>query len=104
MTPQALKVVTKAIVMANASVQLPSYFQEYDGAQVFSVGDRVYGTLSVKGSEVSYRFNDGQRPYEDSRSFRSESAATRFASKFAAEMRRADGRNAVPHMGTFRDF
>lgn len=83
---------------------LPDYFNFDDGAHWFSVGDRVYGMISVRGSEVTYRFNNGSEPYEESREFTAEPTAQRFAARFAAEMRRADSRNAVPHMGTFRDF
>jgi hypothetical protein len=88
--------------MSTTSVKLPGYFQECDGSHYFSVGSQIYGSLSIKGSAVTYIFCNGQRSYEESRSFRSESAAARFAARFAAEMRRADSRNAVPHMGAFR--
>ena len=89
--------------MATASVQLPRYFKNLS----FSIGFLPYGTLSVKGAELSYRYNDGSSPYaakQETRAFGTESAAIRFASRFGAEMRRADSRNAVPDMGTFRDF
>ena len=86
-------------------MNLPSYFEAFNGSHWFStVGERVYGTLKVTPPVVSYAFHDGTRQWEESRSFRSDSAAVRFAARFAAEMRRADARNAVPHMGTFREF
>ena len=84
---------------------LPNYFEWINGAHWFSTdGERVYGTLKVTPPLVTYIFSDGQNSYKESRSFRSDSAAVRFAARFAAEMRRADARNAVPHMGTFREF
>lgn len=87
------------------TLQLPQYFSFYGGTAWFSCGgDRVYGTLSVEGSVVTYRFNSGNGVYEDSREFGSESAAIKFASKFAAEMRRCDKRNSVMTSSTFRSF
>lgn len=86
-------------------MNLPNYFEHLDDAYWFStVGSRIYGTLKVTPPLVTYIFHDGQNSYKESRLFRSDSAAVRFASRFAAEMRRADARNAVPHMGTFREF
>lgn len=86
-------------------MNLPNYFEHLDDAYWFStVGSRIYGTLKATPPLVTYIFHDGQNQYKESRSFRSDSAAVRFAARFAAEMRRADARNAVPHMGTFREF
>lgn len=86
-------------------MKLPNYFEEFNGAHLFSIiGSHAYGTLKVTPPVVTYIFHDGQNQYKESRSFRSDSAAVRFAARFAAEMRRADARNAVPHMGTFREF
>jgi len=86
-------------------MKLPAYFEPFNGAHWFStVGSHVYATLKVTPPLVTYIFSDGQNSYKESRSFRSDSAAVRFAARFAAEMRRADARNAVPHMGTFREF
>ena len=86
-------------------MKLPSYFEPFNGSHWFStVGSHVYGTLKVTPPVVTYIFHDGQNQYKESRSLRSDSAAVRFASRFAAEMRRADARNSVPDMGTFREF
>lgn len=58
----------------------------------------------MTGKDVSYRFNDGSQPYDETRTFKTETAAQRFAARFAAEMRRSYDQNAVPLMGLFRNF
>lgn len=87
-------------------MNLPQYFQPGETSHEFyhSVGDRVYGTLIVRGVEVEYRFNDGTRPHTEVKEFPTESQAQRFATKFAAEMNRCNKRNTVPMLSTFRNF
>ncbi len=90
--------------MTDYQPRVPGYFQQSGDEFFFSVGEVVYGTLTLKGDVVRYHFNDGGRPYTEDRKFPTRRKAEIFASRFAAEMRRADRRNAVPHMGTFRGF
>ena len=85
---------------------LPRYFNcgRTDDEFYHSVGDRVYGTLVIKGVEAKYRFNDGSRPYEEIKRFGSIEQAEKFAARFAAEMNRCIKKNAVPMLSTFRSF
>jgi hypothetical protein len=83
------------------TTKLPNYFtSDFEGGMYYTQGDRVYGTVTQRGSVVEYRFNDGSRPYTDEIDFGTEAKAIRAASKMAAEMRRYD--ESVPHMGTFQ--
>lgn len=87
-------------------MSLPQYFQPgmTPTELYYSVGDRVYGTLIIDNLTVKYRFNDGSRPYEESKTFDSRSAAEKFATRFAAEMNRCDKRQTVPMISSFRSF
>jgi len=86
-------------------MSLPQYFQQ-NGSEFYmsTGGSRVYGTLVLSGKTVSYRMNDGNQPWEDSRDFTTEKQAIAFAKKFAAEMRRCNQRSSVPTLSTFRNF
>lgn len=92
-------------------MSFPNYFTDEGGSiYSFSIGDRIYGSLTVNvdpslsDSVVTYRFNDGQRPYTSSCSCNTEKQAIRFASKFAALMRRCDERNSLPGMELFENM
>lgn len=92
-------------------MSLPNYFtDESENIYSFSIGDRIYGSLVVNidpdlpASVVTYRFNDGQKSYTSSCVCDTSKQAIRFASKFAALMRRCDKRNGVPMMGLFENM
>jgi hypothetical protein len=89
---------------------LPQYFQpgETENSFYHSVGDRVYGTITVTDKTVGYTFNNGSNDssgyYYEEKEFGSVSSAQKFASRFAAYMNQCGKRNTVPTLGTFRDF
>ena len=82
---------------------LPAYFQsDYEGGMYYTQGDRVYGTVTQRGSIVEYRFNDGSRSYTEEIDFGTEAKAIKAAAKMAKVMRSES--HGIPHMGTFRSM
>lgn len=87
--------------METTSNNLPEYFlDDLEGGMYYTQGDRVYGTVTQRGSVVGYRFNDGNRPYTDEIDFGTEAKAIKAATRMAALMRKSS--SSIPHMGTFR--
>jgi hypothetical protein len=83
------------------STTLPSYFEsDFEGGMYYHQGDRVYGTITQKGTNIEYVFNDGSKSYRETLDMGTEAKAIKAASKMAAEMRRYAP--SIPHMGTFR--
>lgn len=86
-----------------AKTTLPSYFEsDHEGGMYYTQGDRVYGTVTQRGSVVEYRFNDGSRPYTEEIDFGTEIKAIKAATKMAKEMKACS--HGIPHMGTFRSM
>jgi hypothetical protein len=88
---------------------LPLYFTEYGDLRKFFITDTgiTYGCLAVDFNDtdrVSYAFNDGVSELEATKNFNTPKSAIRFARRFAAEMRRAQKRNAVLTTRHFENF
>lgn len=82
---------------------LPAFFEsDHEGGMYYTQGDRVYGTVTQRGSIVEYRFSDGSRPYTEEIDFGTEAKAMKAATKMAKEMKSAAP--GIPHMGTFKSM
>lgn len=86
-----------------ATATLPAFFEaDYEGDMYYTQGDRVYGTVTQRGSIVEYRFNDGSRPYTEEIDFGTETKAVKAATKMAKAMKSAAP--GIPHMGAFKSM
>jgi hypothetical protein len=83
------------------NVTLPDFFtSDYEGGMYYSQGDRVYGTITQRGTVIEYKFNDGSRTYTEEIKFVSEFKAIKAATRMANKMRSSS--HSIPHMGTFK--
>lgn len=90
-------------------MNLPVYFQKdenlHNGGMYFSAGVGLsYGILTVKGLNLSYRFNNGHMNLDEHVSFTNEKQLNNAAIKMAKTMKAYRKRNTVAHMGVFRDM
>ena len=82
---------------------LPAFFEsDYEGGMYYTQGDRVYGTVTQRGSIVEYRFSTGSRAYTEEIDFVTEAKAVKAATRMAKEMKSAAPN--IPHIGTFKSL
>ena len=82
---------------------LPAFFEsDHEGGMYYTQGDRVYGTVTQRGSIVEYRFNEGNLTHTEEIDFVTQAKAVKAATKMAKEMKSATPH--IPHMGTFKSM